>query len=395
MMHIIHIIRDLDIASGGPSRSVPALAKSQARLDGVEVSLLYQDRGNTIVPLDEDGVAYQAVSARNLMSDKGFLQYLPANAVAEKNCVFHLHGLWSPTLHWAARFARRHGLPYVVSTRGMLAGWSLEHKSFKKKLGWALYQHKDLLGAACLVATSTAEAQDVAALMPSRSLAVIPNGCDVPPVEQPLVSEIKKSEGKHLALAMGRLHPVKGFAELIEAWAALRPEGWQLAIVGPDENGYRATLEALLQKYHCAETVLLPGPANDHQKWAWFEQCDLFVAPSKTENFGMAIAEAMLAGKPVVTTTGTPWECLPEIEAGWWVAPTPDALRSALQESIKLTEDERQVMGARARQYAQRYAPEEIARETLDLYHWVRCGDERPACVRAPENSSGQGDGRT
>ena len=393
MLHIIHIIRDLDSASGGPSRSVPALAKSQARLNGVSVTLLYQDRGNPVVPLTDDGVVYQSVAARDLLLAKNFLQYLPQQAVLEKTCVFHLHGLWSPTLHWVARFAARHDLPYVVSTRGMLAGWCLAHKSFKKKLGWWLYQKKDLQHASCLLASSETERQEVTALLPDHVVAVVPNGCDDRPADMPITPGVRKLPSARLALAMGRLHPVKGFAELIEAWATLRPVGWQLAIAGPDEDGYRASLDELIRAHRLSDQVQLPGALDDRQKWTWLDQCDLFVAPSKTENFGMAIAEAMLAGKPVITTTGTPWECLPEIKAGWWVTPSPDALHMALQEAMALTDVERQAMGERARQYAQRYAPDNIAHELVDIYRWLACGAERPACVRLDYTPWGRGDG--
>ena len=389
MLHIVHIIRDLDCASGGPSRSVPALAKSQARLNGVNVTLFYQDRGNPVVPLTDDGIVFQSVAARDLLLAKNFLRYLPQQAILDTTCVFHLHGLWSPTLHWAARFATRHDLPYVISTRGMLAGWCLEHKSLKKKLGWWLYQKKDLQRAACLLAASEAERQEVAALLPDQVVALVPNGCDDRPADMPTPPGMRKRPVGRLALAMGRLHPVKGFAELIEAWATLRSVGWQLAIAGPDEGGYRAKLEKLIRAHGLSDQVQLLGALDDRQKWTWLDRCDLFVAPSKTENFGMAIAEAMLAGKPVITTTGTPWACLPEIKAGWWVAPSPDALQSALSAAMALPDVERQAMGEHARQNAQRFTSGNIALESVDLYRWLVYGSERPACVtRPPETIS-------
>jgi glycosyltransferase involved in cell wall biosynthesis len=381
MLHIVHIIRDLDIASGGPSRSVPALARSQARLAGVKVSLLYQDRGKPVVPLADDGVVYQAVVARDLLRVKTFQRHLPQQAILNNSCIFHLHGLWSPTLHWAARFAVRHDLPYVVSTRGMLAGWSLEHKSFKKKLGWRLYQQNDLQRAACLLTTSEAERRDVTALLPDQAVALVPNGCDEPPIDLVSTPGVRKSSAGRLALAMGRLHPVKGFAELIEAWAALRPAGWRLAIAGPDEDGYRARLEELIRAHRLSDQVQLLGAVDDRQKWNWLDRCDLFVAPSKTENFGMAVAEAMLAGKPVITTTGTPWACLPEIKARRWVEPASAPLGTALQAAMAVPDAERQAMGQRARQYARRYAPDKIAHELVALYRWLLFGAERPSCV--------------
>ena len=104
-------------------------------------------------------------------------------------CIVHLHGLWSPTVHLAARFARRNRLPYVVSIRGMLAGWALAHKGRKKKLAWRLYQKADLIAADCLLASSEFEKSDVASLLPGKEIAVIPNGCD----ERPEVTEKRQA----------------------------------------------------------------------------------------------------------------------------------------------------------------------------------------------------------
>ena len=192
--------------------------------------------------------------------------------------------------------------------QGMLADWALRYKSLKKKLAWKLYQQKDLARADCLLATGELEQRDVAALLPSNRVLVIPNGCKGPPGGIQADRLLPGKTGTRWAFAMGRLHPIKGFAELIEIWARVSPPGWKLAIAGPDEGGYRKILEDLILKHDLGESVYLLGEVDDEQKWSLLDRCELFVAPSKTENFGMAIAEALGVGVPVVTTTGTPWE---------------------------------------------------------------------------------------
>ena len=334
-----------------------------------------------MVARPDDGVDYRPMAARDLLSSKGALKYLPQRAVLDKTCVFHLHGLWSPSLHLVARFAHRHGLPYVVSTRGMAAGWSLAHKPFKKKLAWRLYQQADLQRAACLLASSDAEFQDLTALLPGCAVAVVANCVDESPEALPEAPCAQPGSTVRTLLAMGRLHPVKGYAELIEAWATLRPAGWRLLIAGPDEDGYRAKLQALISARGLSDQVQLLGEVDDLQKWRLLADCDLFAAPSRTENFGMAIAEAMLAGKPVITTTGTPWRLLAEQRAGWWVDLTPDALLGALRESTALNDGQRGAMGQRARHCARRFSPESVGREVLGIYRWLLEGAARPACV--------------
>ena len=134
MLHVVHVIRDLDIASGGPSRSVPALAECQSCLPGIMVTVLYRDRGNPIVTLGQCSVKYHAIGKKHLLFPESYLKTIQSKSDQSESIIFHLHGLWSPFLHLAARFAARKNLPYVVSVRGMLSSWCLGHKSLKKKL---------------------------------------------------------------------------------------------------------------------------------------------------------------------------------------------------------------------------------------------------------------------
>ena len=208
-MHIVHVVRDLDVASGGPSRSVPALAEHQSRQPGVKVTVFYRDRGRPVVELPHGAVKYQTVAFGDFALGK-FLRGFPGSSSREAGkCVFHLHGLWSPTLHRAASFARKHRVPYVVSTRGMLARWAFAHKSLRKRIAWGLYQERDLKAAAYLLASSEFEQQDVISHLPLGKVLVIPNGCSRRPEGIVLKLILPQAEAERWALAMGRLPPGK------------------------------------------------------------------------------------------------------------------------------------------------------------------------------------------
>ncbi len=363
-MQVIHVVRDLDIASGGPSRSVPALAEHQART-GAAVAVVYRDRGNTVVSLCASAVDYRPVRTKLVK----FAKFVGTDSARQ---VLHIHGLWDPLLHGSASWARRNGLPYLVSTRGMLADWALGHKAWKKRLAWRLYQRRDLRSAACLVGSSAFEQHDVAALMPGSRVEVITNGCEAPPASDPGAYFLPGDAGVRWALAMGRLHPVKGYAELISAWAALRPRGWRLAVAGPDEDGYRSELENRIASHGLGAEVLLLGEVGDDRKWNLLEQCELFLAPSRTENFGMAIAEALQSGTPVITTTGTPWQEIAERGCGWWAAPDLAALTSALGEATDMDAAELARMGQRGRSLIEEnYSWTRVASRSLDLYESI------------------------
>jgi glycosyltransferase involved in cell wall biosynthesis len=330
----------------------------------VKVHVLYQDRGQPIVPLAESAVQYLPVDGKSQFSQ------LIAAVTGEK--IFHLHGLWSPNLHRAARLAHAVRIPYAVSTRGMLANWALGHKALKKKLAWKLYQRRDLEEAACLLASSEFEQRDVAALLPGSRVATVPNGCDARPEDLEIRHVLPGGATVRWALAIGRLHPVKGFAELIEAWAKVNPSGWRLAIAGPDEDGYRASLERSIAIHGLEETIILPGAVDDARKWSLLDQCELFIAPSRTENFGMAIAEALLSGTPVITTRGTPWREVEDQDCGWWIEDDRQSLERTLVEATVTQPERLRQRGRNGRQLIQeRYTWKRVAAETIGVYRSI------------------------
>ena len=374
---MIHVVRDLDVSSGGPSRSVPALAEHQSAA-GAGVSVFFRDRGQQVIRLPSSSVKYHSVVGGALSKPRDLQSMLVSKTASETQRIVHLHGLWDPLLHRSARLARASGLPYVVSTRGMLAGWAIGHKAWKKKIAWRLYQHRDLESADCLVASSEFERRDVSALVEGKGVRVIPNGCrDLP--ESPLNPEDDSMKvGARWALALGRLHPVKGYAELIETWARLRPVGWKLAIAGPDEDGYRSVLERLIIQLELENEVVLLGAVDEQRKWTLYGHCELFLAPSKTENFGMAIAEALQSGTPVITTKGTPWQELVQHDCGWWIELNPGALEQALGEATGAAPEELKRKGGNGRNLIEtNYSWQRVAEQSLAMYREILAGGGR------------------
>jgi len=368
-MLVIHVVRDLDVASGGPSRSVPALAEHESTQEGVTVVVLFRDRGKPKIAVNKSAVEYRALTRRDFLPGQFLKAVAPLSA---GKCIVHLHGLWSPTVHRAARLAQKHKVPYVVSTKGMLADWAIGHKALKKRIAWWLYQERDLAGAAALLASSELEQQDVAVRLPRSKIVTIPHGLDKRPHGIQVHAILSENREIRWALAMGRLHPVKGYAELIEAWGMLQPPGWKLAIAGPDEDRYRAVLEALIRKYALTDQVVLLGEVDDKQKWALLDQSELFIAPSKTENFGMAIAEALQSGTPVITTTGTPWRELIEYDCGWWVKPDGAELSRAIKEATGASAAELRRKGENGRNLiTEKYSWDQVAAKTIELYRSI------------------------
>jgi glycosyltransferase involved in cell wall biosynthesis len=234
----------------------------------------------------------------------------------------------------------------------MLEPWALNHKQIKKRIAWMLYQKRDLQQAHCHIATGEVEARNLKSLKLGIPIATIPNGVDMPE-ELPCKARIKLGtavrKGQKTALFLGRIYPVKGLPMLVEAWSRVRPDGWILRIAGPDEAGHRKEVERAVSSAGLSDTVIFTGPIDPHMKKDVFFDADLFVLPSHSESFGMAVAEALAHGVPVLTTTGTPWSILKEKGCGWWMGATVDGLTEGLRQATKLNTEVLQAMGMKGR----------------------------------------------
>ena len=262
--------------------------------------------------------------------------------------VIHDNGLWLAHNHQVADLARQSGAPRVVSTRGMLAPWAIRHKGWKKKLAWRLYQRRDLDRASALHATAEAEAKNLSALGLAGPIFTIPNGVELPDLDPPKPSS---DCGVRTAAFLGRLYPVKGLPMLVEAWARVRPPGWRLVIAGPDEAGHRRVLENAVGAAGLGEAIMLIGPVTGSAKRVLLQEADLFVLPSYTESFGMAVGEALAHATPVLTTTAVPWPDLEARGCGWRAAPTVEAIAEALRVATRCDRATLRAMGAAGRAY--------------------------------------------
>jgi glycosyltransferase involved in cell wall biosynthesis len=315
-----------------------------------------------------------------LLSWRRFAAKLQPLCIAERAALIHDHGAWAGSNHAAAWVARKLRLPLVSSPRGMLLAWSMNHRRYRKRLAMLLYQRRDLQSVAFFIVTSAEEGEDLRRMGLRQPIAVIPNGVSTAPV--PPASKHTKRGTEHIALFLSRLHPKKGVHDLITAWAALRPKDWTLWIAGPDEDGYRGRLETMIRDFALGDTCIFLGAVAEEDKWQTYRSADLFVLPTYSENFAITVAEALLCGLPVITTTGAPWRALVDERCGWWVEPGPAALEGALREATSLSDDERGVLGARGKQYVlDTFSWDTVARNTTLCYDWWLGRGDKPSCV--------------
>jgi glycosyltransferase involved in cell wall biosynthesis len=188
-------------------------------------------------------------------------------------------------------------------------------------------------------------------------------------------------------LFLSRIHPVKGLLHLVQAWASVRPQGWKVVLAGADADGYRAELQAAIHNHHLNADFQSIGQVDGEKKWELYRSADLFVLPSHTENFGLAVAEALACGVPVITTRATPWKELPVHGCGWWVDVGAHPLAEALREATAMTDEKRRAMGERGRQLIeQKYTWSAAAQKMMAVYEWMLKGGSKPECVLPPED---------
>jgi glycosyltransferase involved in cell wall biosynthesis len=392
-MNVLHVVAAVPPSGGGLSELVPYLARGAVN-QGHDVTIATVARQDEPLSLPADEAATAGVrivrftpaAPRALFFSWQMLCGLePLVRAAD---VVHVHSNWTFPVWWACHCALRAAKPIVMSPQGCLDPVRLHHSAWKKRLA-GIWDRRFLRRATVIHATSDAERlwiqRYVAPETPgnkhsgrrtSPRIVVIPNGVDMPTVDP---AAQKTRERVRQALYLGRLHPLKGLDLLVEAWRIAKPAGWQLVIAGPDEQGTREQAIAHAEQMgltvgtaDSAANVVFRGPLFGADKTRALAGADLLVLPSRSENFGIVVAEALAAGLPAIATTATPWQELRD-GCGWWVDVDAPAIAAALTAATQVSDDQRAAMGVVGRRLvAARYSWDTVVAAMTALYETLR-----------------------
>ncbi len=370
---------------GGPPRSILGLCRAQ-RDAGIDLRVITTTAngdaelpGSVVVRREYEGipVRYCALAWPRSIFRAPALGHAVAEALRDAD-VLHIHGLWNATVWSAAAAARRAGRPYVLSPRGMLSPAALAHDAWRKRVAYLIADRRVIQGAARLHATSRPEFDDLAKRWGAARTVYVPNGVELPSGgagdSQQARQRFTLPPTSPLVLFLGRIHPLKRLDLLAAAFARVRerhPDA-HLVIAGPDEEGYRARIAGLFDAF--GSSVTWTGRVDDAGKRQLLDAACVLVLCSDSESFGMSVAEAMAAARPVVVTRTCPW---PEIEshgAGFWVDQTADAIADALM-SVLDDEQAAQDMGRRGRALiARQFSWSHAASALIDEYDTIAAG---------------------
>ncbi len=385
----IEVVSHIDPKYGGLSAAVPALGERIASASGRDVRLAAfcaPDEHFRPLGYEGDRISFWPVGRKPWLMDAALRARFAAEIRGAAGV--HIHGLWEQSTLIAARTARAHGIPYLVSAHGMLEPWALANKRIKKLAYAALFERSNVERAACLHALTQAEARHFIRFGAQSPIAVIPNGVEIPAEQDPsfFFAQFPELAGKRILFFLARLHPKKGLDLLVESWSQLAREqpGAHLVIAGPDSENTQARLERVLEQHGLRHTVTFPGMLAGALKWSALAAAEAFVLPSFSEGLSVGVLEAMGMGLPVVLTEPCNMPEVTEHHAGWEIEPAVAPLTRALGVMLANTPAENRAIGRRgARLIANHYNWTAIARQMQDLYRWVESG-ATPAAI--PQN---------
>jgi glycosyltransferase involved in cell wall biosynthesis len=395
-MRVLHVIPNLATRTGGPPVSVVESSLA-LRACGVETSIFATDLAEAAgartharvssgeLPGGAETLDVRLFAARwpqRLAYSPGLWRALHEHA--REYDVVHIHSLFLFPQFAAYRAARAAGVPYVVSPRGALDPYLRRRSRAIKKISDVVWQRAMLDGAARLHLTSEDEERLVRDIAPRVPRVVVPNGIRWGDYQQ--LPDGRAFRQRHLGghrgplvTYLGRISHKKGLDLLIRAFAMVRREvpDARLAIIGPDDERMTGELRTLAAAERVANAVTFTGMLTGEDKLAALAATDAWALPSHSENFGIAVVEAMAAGRAVVVS--------PAVNIAGEIAEAGAGVVSKLSEEafagsiVSLLRDEvaRARYAKNAREFARRYDWSAVGPQLAAMYEDAR-GRGRP-----------------
>lgn len=371
-MRVIHAASDIaDEASGDVAivQLCDALARAGVAVELATLSASQMQRSKPFVRVLEA----QRWGGR-LSTSAEMRRWLITEAGAGRVDVIHAHGLWRMHSIYAAR-AAMHGPRLVTSLHGMLSPLFLAHKWLRKRLFWHLAQRRALDASACLHATSELEAKDIRLLGFKQPICLLPHGVDLPVAQS--------MRRRRRLLFLGRLHPLKGLDLLLRAWRSVEVEfpEWDVQIVGRGEPECVNQLKALASDLRVSRVAFM-DPVFGEAKAKLLAESGVLILPSRSESFGLVVAEALAAGLCVIVTSRSPWGTVESRGVGWTAHPDVSALADRLREVLRKPLPELERMGAAGRDWMRSdFSWSSISARWIDTYGWLGGRAPKPPWV--------------
>ena len=358
-MYHLHFTQSVEVLQGaGLGQAALSLHNSLLKNEDCE-SLLFTTCNKNFTSLYDNVLIGKRFGPEKLFYSPE-LYSLSKNYIKQAD-IFHGHGLYVYTNFLFGSLARKNKKPLVYHPHGFFDPWILKRSRKKKLLVDYLFERKNIQYVKWWRALTTKEADQIRNhVSSSSSIHVVPNGIDISEIDSAIdclrtcpdtsFTNIEKKRPLRL-LFLSRLHPKKGLDLLISVWAditSLFPD-WELVIVGPDEAGYKSVLDKLIIDLCSQESCRILPPTSGLEKQYHYQLADVFVLPSYSEGFPMAVLEAAAHSLPIIHSTECNFPELANSGGGIEFAPRFRQLKSAMIQMLELNVSDRIQIGSNAR----------------------------------------------
>jgi len=350
---IIHVVETIDDTYGGPARSIPMLCA------GLKVNDVYSEVISVDKPDASNALLYEYnipwLKAKPAKYYPGYYSSELYDLIRERvfslvddfgadSVCLQLHSIWSYPSYTVYKICKELELKYIVTPRSSLQLQSLQKKKRLKTILKHLFINSMVNNSFLILVTSACEKDELLVNFSPKNILMLPNGLDFKEFDtlpdKSLSREFFSLNNDSLTLLFfSRVNDRKGLDLLYQAFAALKLEGFKqlkLLIAGPedDPNILIRIREDALTKGLCS-SIFYAGMLKGSDRLKAFSAADIFVLPTKFENFGMSIAEALASNTPVITTKSTPWGLIGELGFGVVIDRDIEKLTDALKKLIE------------------------------------------------------------
>ncbi len=391
-MRILHIVGSINPAAGGPTEAIRMIIRY--RPPGYEAEVVTLDSPDAPFLGEFPFEVHALGNRKKSWYSPRLIPWLVKNRDRFDGII--VHGLWEFT-GLAALLAVAGHKPYLVFTHGMLDPYFKRRyplKHVKKWIYWILAQYWVLRAASRVMFTTELE-RDLATKtfwLWHWNPMVVSYGADpqLPDIDELVPAFYERcpeldvgDAGRSYLLYLSRIHPKKGCDLLLQAFAKVAPAHPKLHLImaGPDATGLRQELQPIVDEAGLTDRVHWPGMLKGDAKWGAFAVSDAFVLPSHQENFGIAVAEALACGRPVLISDQV--NIAPEIEAdgcGLVEHDTLEGTTNLLERWLALDTEERHAMQQQAKiSFARRYDMRRNSALILRIFERLRT--QTPASI--------------
>ena len=384
-MRVLHVIPSLAKVRGGPSQAtIEMIRVMQSHGVDVEIATTNDDGPDLLeVPLGQR-IEYEQVPvwffhrfspSIDFVREFAFSSQLTTwlwQHITEYN-LLHIHAIFSypPTI--AMAIARLRRLHYLIQPHGLLGEWPLQQGAVKKQIYLTLTESANLKHSQALHLNSQQEQQEVAKLGLASPSFILPYGLDlpspIPDARHRLRQLLKVPEDEPVILFLSRLHPKKGLDYLIPALGKLAHQRFTFVLAGSGSPDYETEIDNLLVSARMCERTYRCGFVAGEVKDLLLQGADLFALTSQSENFGIAVIEALAVGVPVIITPGVALaDVVEQYQLGYVSELNSIAISQHIQHFLSYPQIAKE-MGDRAHQVViEKYTWDRIVSNLIEVY---------------------------